>query len=137
MGFAASLAFFAIGAILAFAVKWDVPGVDLQLIGWIFMGVGVADGLITRMYTRTPREVREETAESAEPDAMSTRKTPVAPHARLPRSGGDRAESAARDGRQEGPSLSSPSAESAAPSTRDTCDPWAGAGASPKPESGS
>lgn len=78
MGFGASLAFFAIGAILAFAVKWEVPGIDLQLIGWIFMGVGVIGGIITRMYTRTP----EETSEVVEPDVVHTgdpgriRKTP-------------------------------------------------------------
>lgn len=82
MGFAVNLAFFAIGAILAFAIKWDVPGIDLQLIGWIFMGVGVAGGLITRMYTGTPREVREEMAQAA----AFPPETPTAPHAHVTRS---------------------------------------------------
>ncbi|GAA5070663.1 hypothetical protein HNP84_001604 [Thermocatellispora tengchongensis] len=70
MGFGASLTFIAIGAILAFAVKWDVPGIDLQLIGWIFMGVGVAGGVITRLYTRRPGE--DETIEVIEPDVLYT-----------------------------------------------------------------
>ncbi|GLW06740.1 hypothetical protein Misp01_18700 [Microtetraspora sp. NBRC 13810] len=69
MGFGASLAFVAIGAILAFAVKWDVPGIDLQLIGWIFMLVGLVAGAITLFYTRRPRE---ETIEVVDPDVMYT-----------------------------------------------------------------
>jgi hypothetical protein len=72
MGFGASLVFFAIGAILAFAVKWDVPGIDLQMIGWIFMAVGVVGGVLTLMYTRKPRV---DTIEVVEPDIMFTNDT--------------------------------------------------------------
>ncbi|PZG29296.1 hypothetical protein C1I98_32255 [Spongiactinospora gelatinilytica] len=69
MGFGAALTFIAIGAVLAFAVRWDVPGIDLQMIGWILMGVGVVAGVITRMYTRKPGE---ESVEVVEPDIVYT-----------------------------------------------------------------
>jgi hypothetical protein len=36
-----SLFLFAIGAILAFAVTYQVEGVDLAAVGWILMAVGV------------------------------------------------------------------------------------------------
>ncbi|GIH68356.1 DUF6458 family protein [Sphaerimonospora thailandensis] len=69
MGFGASLAFIAIGAVLAFAVKWDVPGIDLQMIGWILMGVGVVGALLTSLYTRRPQA--EETVEAIEPEVYT------------------------------------------------------------------
>jgi hypothetical protein len=79
MGFGASLAFIAIGAVLAFAVKWDIPGIDLQMIGWIFMGVGVVGAVLTGLYTRRPRS--EEVVEMIEPDLMYTvDPDPVEPH---------------------------------------------------------
>ncbi|GIH23903.1 hypothetical protein Aph01nite_22130 [Acrocarpospora phusangensis] len=70
MGFGAGLAFIAIGAVLAFAVKWDVPGIDLQMIGWILMAVGGVGTLLTVIYTRRPRP--EEAVETIEPDLMYT-----------------------------------------------------------------
>ncbi|WP_055482984.1 DUF6458 family protein [Sphaerimonospora mesophila] len=69
MGFGASLAFIAIGAVLAFAVKWDVPGIDLHMIGWILMGVGVVGALLTSFYTRRPKT--EETVDIVEPEVYT------------------------------------------------------------------
>ncbi|GLW22505.1 MULTISPECIES: DUF6458 family protein [Microbispora] len=79
MGFGASLAFIAVGAVLAFAVKWDVPGIDLQMIGWILMLVGIAGMVLTSRYTRRPR-VAEETVETIEPDTMYTVDPAAEPH---------------------------------------------------------
>ena len=79
MGFGASLAFIAVGAVLAFAVKWDVPGIDLQMIGWILMAVGVIGMVLTTRYTRRPRAV-EETVETIEPDTMYTVDPAAEPH---------------------------------------------------------
>ncbi|MDF5755857.1 DUF6458 family protein [Spongiactinospora sp. TRM90649] len=69
MGFGAALTFIAIGAVLAFAVQWDVPGIDLQMIGWILMGVGVVAGILTLIYTRKPGE---DAVEVVEPDIVYT-----------------------------------------------------------------
>nr|WP_063765521.1 DUF6458 family protein [Herbidospora cretacea] len=52
MGFGASLAFVVVGAVLAFAVKWEAPGFDLQAIGWIMMCVGVVSGVVTALLAR-------------------------------------------------------------------------------------
>jgi hypothetical protein len=41
MGIGAGILLIAIGAILAFAVDWHVSGLDLHIIGWILMVVGV------------------------------------------------------------------------------------------------
>ncbi|MCW2943354.1 MAG: hypothetical protein JWR24_71 [Actinoallomurus sp.] len=58
MGIGTALAFIAIGAILAFAFHFHVSGIDVQMIGWILIFVGVAMLLITLMYTR-PRQRRQ------------------------------------------------------------------------------
>jgi flagellar biosynthesis/type III secretory pathway M-ring protein FliF/YscJ len=55
MGFGASLAFIAIGAILAFATRFSVSGIDVQMIGWILMAVGVVGMIITFTYIRPRR----------------------------------------------------------------------------------
>jgi hypothetical protein len=85
MGFGAGLAFIAVGAILAFAVKWDVPGIDLQMIGWIFMGVGLVGMVLTSLYTRKPAD---EPIEVVEPDIMYTNDPPtqvIEPHVHVHR----------------------------------------------------
>ena len=46
MGIGASIFLIALGAILAFAVNVDLGGIDINVIGWILMLVGVL-GLIT------------------------------------------------------------------------------------------
>lgn len=58
MGIGTALAFVAIGAILAFATHFSISGIDLQLIGWILILVGVAMLVITLAYTR-PRRRRQ------------------------------------------------------------------------------
>ena len=58
MGFGTSLAFIAIGAILAFATRFNLAGIDVQMIGWILMAVGVVGMIITFGYTR-PRRRRQ------------------------------------------------------------------------------
>ncbi|MBA9002145.1 DUF6458 family protein [Thermomonospora cellulosilytica] len=55
MGFGASLSFIAIGAILAFALKIDLSGVNIQMVGWILILVGVASMIFTFAYTRPRR----------------------------------------------------------------------------------
>lgn len=40
------MALVALGAVLAFAVNTSPSGVDLNLIGWILMGVGAAGAVI-------------------------------------------------------------------------------------------
>lgn len=57
MGIGASLAFIAVGAILAFATHFTVSGIDLRMIGWVLMGVGVVGLIITFVYLR-PRRAR-------------------------------------------------------------------------------
>jgi hypothetical protein len=52
MGFGVSLTFIAVGAILAFAIRFNINGLDLQMIGWILMGVGAVALAVTFGYTR-------------------------------------------------------------------------------------
>ncbi|WP_063819324.1 DUF6458 family protein [Herbidospora cretacea] len=52
MGFAASVALLVVGAVLAFAVKWEAPGFDLQAIGWVLMCAGVISGVVTALLAR-------------------------------------------------------------------------------------
>lgn len=57
MRIGSSLALIAIGAILAFAVRGAVPFIDLTLIGYILMAVGVV-GLIVSLFASGPRRTR-------------------------------------------------------------------------------
>ncbi|WP_369409250.1 DUF6458 family protein [Herbidospora yilanensis] len=68
MGFGASLAFVVVGAVLAFAVKWEAPGFDLQAIGWIMMCVGVISGVVTTLLARR----RRSTDQVVEDDLVNT-----------------------------------------------------------------
>jgi hypothetical protein len=47
MGITVSILLAAAGAILAFAVNADVGGVNLNVIGWILLVVGVAGALLS------------------------------------------------------------------------------------------
>lgn len=55
MGIGVSLAFIALGAILAFALRVDLSGVNIQMVGWILILVGVISMIFTLMYTRPRR----------------------------------------------------------------------------------
>lgn len=57
MGIGSALVLIALGAILAFATHFHVSGIDVQMIGWILMFVGVVMLVITLAYTR-PRARR-------------------------------------------------------------------------------
>ena len=54
MGIGVSIFLIALGAILAFAVEYEVGGVDIQVIGWILMVVGLI-GLIMTAFIFGPR----------------------------------------------------------------------------------
>jgi hypothetical protein len=56
------LFFIAIGAILAFATHFTVSGLDIRMVGWILMLVGLAAMAITFMFVR-PRRNRLMVAE--------------------------------------------------------------------------
>jgi hypothetical protein len=50
MGIGVSLFLIAIGAILAFALNLDTSGVDLDIVGWILMGVGILGLLLSMLF---------------------------------------------------------------------------------------
>jgi len=54
MGIGASIFLIAVGAILAFAVHADVSGLDIAVVGWILMIVGVI-GLLMTAFIWGPR----------------------------------------------------------------------------------
>ena len=58
MGIGTGLAFIAIGAIIAFAFRFNLSGIDIHMVGWILILVGVAMLLFTLLYTR-PRRRRQ------------------------------------------------------------------------------
>ena len=66
MGIGTSLAFIAIGSVLAFAVHFNVSGIDIHMIGWILILVGAAMPAITFAHTRPRR--RRQVAEIVEDD---------------------------------------------------------------------
>jgi hypothetical protein len=57
MGVGTGLVLIALGAILAFATNFSLSGVDVQMVGWILIVVGIAMLVITLAYTR-PRARR-------------------------------------------------------------------------------
>lgn len=54
MGIGASIFLIALGLILALAVEFEVGGLDIQVIGWIFVIVGLV-GLIMTAFIWGPR----------------------------------------------------------------------------------
>lgn len=54
MGIGASIFLIAVGAILTFALDLNISGVDLDIVGWILMAVGVL-GLIVTLAIWLPR----------------------------------------------------------------------------------
>jgi len=57
MGIGSSIFLIAVGAILTFAVGNQVDFINLVIVGWILMGLGVV-GLIVSMVMFGPRRVR-------------------------------------------------------------------------------
>ena len=55
MGIGVSLTFIALGAILAFALRVDLSGIDITLVGWILILVGLISMGFTLRYTRPRR----------------------------------------------------------------------------------
>jgi hypothetical protein len=67
MGIGVSLILIAVGAILIWAVKADVSGVDITTVGWIVFIVGIAGALLSLIFwsswggvSRRETVVREE-----------------------------------------------------------------------------
>lgn len=54
MGIGASIFLIALGAILAFAIEYDLAGVDIAVVGWILMIAGLI-GLIMTAFIWGPR----------------------------------------------------------------------------------
>ena len=50
MGIGVSLLLIALGAILAFAVSAEVSGIDIQVIGWILLVVGILGFLLSMIF---------------------------------------------------------------------------------------
>ncbi len=64
----------ALGAILTFALRVDVSGVDLQVVGWILMIVG-ALGIALELAVWGPRSRRSVTTTEHAPPPAGTRRT--------------------------------------------------------------
>jgi hypothetical protein len=63
MGIGASVFLLALGAILAFAVDYNLNGVDINVIGWILMAAGVVGLFMTTViFGRRDRVVTTGTA---------------------------------------------------------------------------
>jgi uncharacterized membrane protein len=54
MGIGASIFLIAVGAILAFAIDYNVSGIDISVVGWILMVVGGL-GLVVTLVIWAPR----------------------------------------------------------------------------------
>ncbi|HZC25987.1 MAG TPA: DUF6458 family protein [Actinopolymorphaceae bacterium] len=54
MGIGASIFLIAVGAILAFAIDYNVSGIDIGVVGWILMVVGGL-GLVVTLVIWAPR----------------------------------------------------------------------------------
>jgi tellurite resistance protein TehA-like permease len=57
----ASLFLIAAGAILALAVTGEVSGIDLEIVGWILMGVGALGLVLSFVFASRLRRRRRET----------------------------------------------------------------------------
>ncbi len=50
MGLGVGLFLIAVGAILTFAINASVSGVNIDVVGWILMGIGLVGILLSLMY---------------------------------------------------------------------------------------
>ena len=69
-----SIVLLALGAILTFALRVDVSGVDLQIVGWILMIVG-ALGIVLELAVWGPRSRRTVTHTETPPAGAPGRRT--------------------------------------------------------------
>jgi nitrate reductase gamma subunit len=69
MSIGAGIALFVIGAILAFAVQVDVPGIDLNLIGYILMAAGAVVFVIGLLLLMRRRQTDTVTRTAVDPAA--------------------------------------------------------------------
>ncbi|PRY01632.1 DUF6458 family protein [Allonocardiopsis opalescens] len=81
MGIGGSLVLIGVGAVLAFATNYDISGMNLNMIGWIVMLVGLAGLLLTFLWWRPRRRAAGLAAESAE-QRISRREGPATASAR-------------------------------------------------------
>lgn len=73
MGIGASIFLIVIGAILAFALDLNVGGVDIDVVGWIFM-IGGVIGLIFTAFIWGPRRRSVVTREPTEYRSVEERR---------------------------------------------------------------
>ncbi len=74
MGIGVSVFLLALGAILTFALRVDLAGVDLQVVGWILMAVG-ALGIVLEIAVWGPRSRRRVVTDADVPPAGRRRTT--------------------------------------------------------------
>ena len=55
MGIGGSIFLIAVGAILAFAVNWHLSGLDLNVVGWVLMILGLVGLIVTIWYWNSRR----------------------------------------------------------------------------------
>ena len=76
MGIGASIFMIAVGLILALAVDLNVSGIDIQVIGWVLVAVGLVGLAMTAMiFGPRRRAVREQTV--VRDDTRVVRDAPV------------------------------------------------------------
>lgn len=63
MGIGISIFLLALGAILAFAVSADISGIDVAVVGWILMGVGVVGIIISLVMMNQSRNTSHRVVE--------------------------------------------------------------------------
>ncbi len=76
MGIGAGLFLIALGAIFAFAVKAELSGIDLNVVGWILMAVGLVGILLSVLYWG-PRRRAAATRETTYTDDPTAPPPPV------------------------------------------------------------
>lgn len=72
MGIGVGVFLLAVGAILTFAVEYEVAGVNIDVVGWILMGAGLLAVLLSLLVfgpRRRARAVTERTTYDDEPPA--------------------------------------------------------------------
>jgi hypothetical protein len=67
MGIGTGIFLFVVGAIVAFALSFQIPGVDLHLIGYLLMGAGVVVFLISLILVTRKRSTVSTTRTAVDP----------------------------------------------------------------------